>query len=229
MSEQEAEPSGKGVDDKDDDCEIILLSGYPFYVHGPPPMEIEEVAAQVQTLLEQVCGEQLVHVSRMGSSAIPGLAGTPVCDILAELDPWPLTQTAKERLVAVGYECQGLAPHTEQDEWFFGGDAPPGHLGRVVLHTVPPGSPFVQEMQAFVLYVKSHPAAMQRYHTVKVQGARIMSLPTHKDDDDDSLQQPQQPHGRLLAYKAQKASVCNDIKKEAMEWWYNHNQDNDNK
>jgi GrpB-like predicted nucleotidyltransferase (UPF0157 family) len=206
---EKQEDENENENDDANDGEIILLSGYPFYVNGPPPNAIAQVAAKVQTTLQQVCGEQLVDVMRMGSSAIDGLAGTPVCDMLAQLEPWPMSVEAKERLEAdFGYECKGLAHHAPHDEWFFGGDGKPGHLGRVVLHTVPKGSPFVQEMRAFVDYVKSHRNALERYNTVKVQGAREMAA---------SLTQPED--NRLIGYKGKKADVCLAIKKEAMEWY----------
>lgn len=198
---------GGGGDDDDSKNEIIMLSGYPFYTKGPDPKEIEKVAAQVKTTLQQCCGDQVVkHVSRMGSSAIDGIAGTPVCDMLAQVDPWPLTDEAKQRLTQAGYEFQGNAPHAPQDEWFFGGDGEPGHLGRVVLHTVPVGSEFCRDMVAFVEYVKSHPDAFERYNRVKVEGAVLMS-------------KSEQQEGRLIGYKQKKAAVTNAIKAEAIEWY----------
>jgi len=186
--------------------EIIMLSGYPFYVNGPDPKAIAKVEEKTRTLLEQVCGDQLKSVSRMGSSAIDGIAGTPVCDILAELSPWPMTKNAKTQLAKYGYEFKGTAPHDDQDEWFFGGDGKPGHLGRVVLHTVPEGSEFVRDMKAFVEYVNTHSDAFQRYNDVKVEGAVLMSRSSNED-------------GRLLGYKGKKAAVCNEIKREAIDWW----------
>lgn len=193
-------------EETDDGGEIIMLSGYPFYTKGPDPKAIEKVAARVEDTLERTCGDQLKGVSRMGSSAIAGIAGTPVCDMLAQIDPWPLADEAKERLAAAGYEFKGGAPHAPQDEWFFGGDGQPGHLGRVVLHTVPVGSDFCREMKAFVDYVNSHPDAFERYNNVKLQGAILMS----KSDQEE---------GRLLGYKQQKEDVCKAIKQEAIEWY----------
>eukprot|EP00978_Attheya_sp_CCMP212_P027379 scaffold91682_cov72-Attheya_sp.AAC.1 len=193
-----------------DEEDIIMLSGYPFYVKGPDPREIDVVAEKTRTVLEKACGGQLKSVDRMGSSAIEGISGTPVCDMLAELSPWPMTEDAKSRMTEAGYECKGSAPHASQDEWFFGGDGEPGHLGRVVLHTVPEGAEFVRDMKAFVEYINSHPDAFQRYNDVKVEGAVLMSRSSQED-------------GRLLGYKGKKADVCNEIKREAIEWWTKRN------
>lgn len=186
--------------------EILMLSGYPFYVNGPDPKDISKIADQVKVILKKACGDKLVAVDRMGSSAIDGIAGTPVCDILAQVSPWPLDGETKATLEKMGYECKGKAPHTEEDEWFFGGSGKPGHLGRVVLHTVPEGSEFVRDMQAFVAYVNSHPDAFHRYNTVKVEGARLML----ESPDDE---------GRLIGYKMKKEQTCLQIKQEAIAWW----------
>eukprot|EP00571_Detonula_confervacea_P009147 CAMPEP_0172319786 /NCGR_PEP_ID=MMETSP1058-20130122/38700_1 /TAXON_ID=83371 /ORGANISM="Detonula confervacea, Strain CCMP 353" /LENGTH=214 /DNA_ID=CAMNT_0013034907 /DNA_START=228 /DNA_END=872 /DNA_ORIENTATION=- len=195
-------------DDKNND--VIMLSGYPFYINGPNPSDVQAVFEKTQRILQDTCGDQLVSVERMGSSAIDGIAGTPVCDIVAELSPWPMNEQNKAKLEEAGYECQGSAPHTDKDEWFFGGDGEPGHLGRVVLHSVPKGSEFVQDMRAFCEYVNNHPEAFERYNNVKVQGAILMS----KSEKED---------GRLIGYKQKKDQVCKDIKQEAIKWWIETN------
>lgn len=185
---------------------IIMLSGYPFYVNGPDPKALQEIAAKTKTVLQEICGDQLKSVDRMGSSAIDGIAGTPVCDVIAQLSPWPMTELEKKQMAQAGFEFKGNAPHDPKDEWFFGGALEPGHLGRVVLHTIPEGSEFVQDMKAFVDYVNKHPDAFQRYNNVKVEGAVLMSKSSEED-------------GRLIGYKQKKAAVCKEIIQEAKEWW----------
>jgi len=194
--------------------EIIMLSGYPFYLHGPDPKAVEKVAEKAYSVLESTFGEQLVSVSRIGSTAIDGMAGTPVCDILAQLSPWPIPDKIKEKMANAGYEFKGTAPHNIGDEWFWGGEGKPGHLGRVVLHTVPEGSDFARDMKAFVEYVKTHPDAFQRYNDAKVDGAKLMLKSSEED-------------GRLIGYKMKKHGVCNQVKKEAIEWWEKKNGETD--
>ena len=109
---------------------------------------------------------------------------------------------------------KGTAPHDTDDEWFWGGEGKPGHLGRVVLHTAPEGSDFARDMKAFVEYVKTHPDAFQRYNDVKVEGAKLMLTSSEED-------------GRLIGYKMKKRDVCNQIKKEAIEWWTKKNGETD--
>eukprot|EP00548_Thalassiothrix_antarctica_P000712 CAMPEP_0194142634 /NCGR_PEP_ID=MMETSP0152-20130528/11861_1 /TAXON_ID=1049557 /ORGANISM="Thalassiothrix antarctica, Strain L6-D1" /LENGTH=207 /DNA_ID=CAMNT_0038841659 /DNA_START=180 /DNA_END=803 /DNA_ORIENTATION=+ len=185
---------------------VIMLSGYPFYLRGADPKALAEVADKNRVLLESIFSSQMKSFNRMGSSTIDGLAGTPVCDIVVELSPWPMTDETKGKMAIAGYEYKGVGSHTSQDEWFFGGEGKPGHLGRVVLHTVPEGSEFVRDMNAFVEYVKTHPNAFQRYNDVKVKGAVCMSKKSMED-------------GKLLGYKREKAEVCDKIKEEAIDWW----------
>lgn len=198
-------------DDKND--EVIMLSGYPVYINGANPSDLQAVFDKNQSILRDLCGDQFVSAQRMGSSAIDGIAGTPVCDMLVEVSPWPINEENKAKLAEAGYEFKGSADHTENDEWFFGGDGKPGHLGRVVLHTVPKGSKFVEDMRAFGEYVKNHPEAFERYNKVKVEGAILMS----KSDEED---------GRLLGYKKKKAEVCDEIKAEAIKWWCEQKENN---
>jgi len=201
-------------DDTTTNEDVIMLSGYPFYVHGVDPRAARSVFEKTRSVLRDTCGDQLVSAHRTGSSAIDGMAGTPVCDVVAEVSPWPLRGENRARLEAAGYICHGSAPHgTEHDEWYFGGDGKPGHLGRVVLHTVPEGAGFVRETRAFCAYVNSHPAAFERYHTVKVEGAVRMSNSAEED-------------GRLIGYKHQKAQVCAEIMHEAIGWWSETNGNN---
>jgi len=199
--------------------EILLLSGYPFYVQGPPQDVLAHVTAQVKANLIEACaaaakdGDEkpivVVAVDRFGSSAIPGMPGTPVCDVLAQISPWPLSDLAKRRLAKAGFDCQGISEHHAdggKDEWFFCGAGTPGHLGRAILHTVPAGHAFVWHMQAFVDYVKSHPDAYKRYADAKVKAARNVLL-------------SKETYGRLSAYKVEKNVVCKQVKQEAIAWW----------
>ena len=205
---------GASSAEQNNDEDIIMLSGYPFYLRGPDPKAIAGIADKTRAVLESTCGTQLKSVDLMGSSAIDGLAGTPVCDIIAQFSPWPMSEAAKEKMAIAGYEFRGTAMHDAQDEWFWGGEGKPGHLGRVALHIVPEGSKFVRDMKAFVEYVEAHPDAFQEYNDVKVEGAKLMLKSSEED-------------GRLLGYKMKKADVCNKIKAEAIEWWTKKNGDTD--
>jgi hypothetical protein len=61
-----------------------------------------------------------------------------------------------------------------------------------------------------VEYVNTHPEAFQRYNDVKLESAMLMEE-SEKED------------GRLIGYKLKKQKVCDDIKREAIEWWKREN------
>jgi len=206
-------PSSSVDNKNNNEKDVIMLSGYPFYMNGPDPKAIAAVADKTRISLESILGaNKLKSFNRMGSSAIDGIAGTPVCDLLVEISPWPMSNDDKEKMALSGYEYKGTSPHDAQDEWFWGGDGKPGHLGRIVLHTIPEGSEFRRDMKAFVEYVNTHPDAFRRYNDAKMEGAKLMSQSSEED-------------GRLIGYKMKKAEVCNQIKKEAIEWWTNKDKE----
>ena len=184
--------------------ETIYLSGYPFMLKGADPEELRVVFEEGTAKVKEVIGDRFARSSRMGSSAIPGMPGTPVTDILVELKEWPLPEDVLEKLKEVGISFQGSpSPHYEQDQWFFGGEGKPGHLGRMVFHVVPENCSFANEMRAFVEYVTKTPHAFEAYSKIKLEGAK-----SHEGEDD----------GRLIKYKYYKHDVVTKIQSEVKEW-----------
>jgi hypothetical protein len=132
--------------------EVIMLGDYPFYARQPTARMdavFDRNAARARTSLGE---DNVVDVRRVGSSAIPGMPGTPVVDMLAICRRWPPDAAALTALAAepAGFVAQGLASHAEDDLWFFGGDGPPGTLGRSVLHVVAEDNPWARDAVAFV-------------------------------------------------------------------------------
>eukprot|EP01059_Diplonema_ambulator_P023094 TRINITY_DN3849_c0_g1_i1.p1 TRINITY_DN3849_c0_g1~~TRINITY_DN3849_c0_g1_i1.p1 ORF type:complete len:221 (+),score=65.25 TRINITY_DN3849_c0_g1_i1:46-663(+) len=191
-----AEPDANGM---------VMLGNYPFYFNGVPPDEARAVYEEHKARVEEILGDNVKRISRMGSSAIDGIAGTPVVDILVEVNSKPLKVCEVKKMEAAGYEFRGTAPHNEDDEWFFGGDSKPGHLGRVVIHTALYGCSYAQTLNAFVAYVKVTPSAFERYNSIKIEGARAM-MSKHPDENP------------LLGYKDIKSTVCAQLLEEAKEW-----------
>eukprot|EP00586_Coscinodiscus_wailesii_P005424 CAMPEP_0172486454 /NCGR_PEP_ID=MMETSP1066-20121228/15038_1 /TAXON_ID=671091 /ORGANISM="Coscinodiscus wailesii, Strain CCMP2513" /LENGTH=205 /DNA_ID=CAMNT_0013252423 /DNA_START=127 /DNA_END=744 /DNA_ORIENTATION=+ len=190
--------------------ETIFLGDYPFCLSGVDQSKLIPIFEKRATMVKELLGEtqEEVHVSRMGSSAIPGIPGTPVCDILVEISRFPLSDEEVQKLtVGVGgWEFKGAAPHYKDDQWFFGGEegVKPGHLGRFVMHVVPKGCEFAAEMRGFVEYVVNTPDAFKRYADVKTEGAIIQA----KGDDPNPV----------LSYKKHKDDVVLALKKEMRAW-----------
>eukprot|EP00755_Sulcionema_specki_P037672 Sspe_Gene.109380::Locus_89513_Transcript_1_1_Confidence_1.000_Length_851::g.109380::m.109380 len=152
--------------------DIIWLGEYPFYPHGAPQEDILKVFETNTAKVRDAIGGDTVHAfHRMGSCAIPRMPGTPVVDILVAVKHFPLTKEEIERMEAAGYQYKGNAPHNDHDQWFYGGEGKPGHLGRVVVHCVPHTDPFIEKMLSYVEYVKRSPEDFKRYADVKLRAA----------------------------------------------------------
>ena len=134
------------------------------------------------------------------------MPGTPVVDMIAECRAWPPTTAQVEALARAGFDDHGLAPHAEDDQWFYGGDegAAPGTLGRCVVHVVRKGNPWIAEAAAFVAYVSAVPEAFSAYAEVKLTGAQLAL------DGRDGM--------RLSEYKARKHEVCMRVLSDAQAW-----------
>ena len=130
------------------DGEVLMLGAYPFYTRQPTAL-MDEVFA-VNEARVRSCLSDTAVVQRIGSSAIRGMPGIPVVDMLAAQPEWPPSQAQLAALAAAGFEAKGMAPHAADDMWFFGGDGPPG-VGHCVLHVVQTINPFVAESRAFVM------------------------------------------------------------------------------
>lgn len=148
----------------------------PFY-EQQPAAQLKAVAEVEIAKLQAAAGAEGVTFCRgpmrMGSSAIPGMPGSAMVDLVVEfpeLDPPPPALMAA--LIAAGYEYRGKSPHDPQDHWAMGGEGPKGSLGRACLHLSPPGSGFMDSAVAFVGYLSDDPGAHAAYAGVKLEGAR---------------------------------------------------------
>eukprot|EP01064_Diplonema_japonicum_P009145 TRINITY_DN16604_c1_g1_i1.p1 TRINITY_DN16604_c1_g1~~TRINITY_DN16604_c1_g1_i1.p1 ORF type:complete len:217 (+),score=48.95 TRINITY_DN16604_c1_g1_i1:60-653(+) len=193
----------------DDLPDVMMLGDYPFLPRGLEPEISKKVFLKTEVGITKALGSNIKRCSRMGSSAIPGMPGTPVTDVLVEVESFPLVEEELKAMAEAGYDYKGIAPHGDKDQWFFGGEGKPGHAGRVVVHVVQLGSTFACEMDAFIRYVKVTPSAFERYAIIKLEGARL-----HKDVSAEN--------NPLIGYKNKKEKVCNEVRLEAIEWAKTH-------
>ena len=193
-----------------DEGEIIMLGAYPFYTKQPTAA-MEAVFARNEEKIRQALGDgslqgRLLAIHRIGSSAIKGMPGTPVVDMLAVTREWPPDEAQLAALAAAGFEAKGRADHAADDLWFFGGDGPSGTLGRSVLHVVKEGNPWAKESLDFVFYL-SHPKhrdAFDAYAAVKLEGARLAV--------------DGQEGQKLSEYKRRKHAVCMEVMEKAKQF-----------
>ena len=184
--------------------EILQLGDYPFYM-VQPSAAMDDVFARHCSGVEHALnsgGNNVIEVVRIGSSAIRGMPGTPVVDMLAVVRHVPPTDSQRAALGAAGFPGPGtLTDHTAEDWWWFGGDAgaASGTLGRCVLHVVAGGNPWIAQAKAFVSFLngssEASRAAFGEYAEIKREGARLAA-----------------EHGaegnKLSDYKRRKHDVC---------------------
>eukprot|EP00308_Calcidiscus_leptoporus_P009838 CAMPEP_0119377720 /NCGR_PEP_ID=MMETSP1334-20130426/46334_1 /TAXON_ID=127549 /ORGANISM="Calcidiscus leptoporus, Strain RCC1130" /LENGTH=232 /DNA_ID=CAMNT_0007396725 /DNA_START=65 /DNA_END=763 /DNA_ORIENTATION=- len=186
--------------------DILWLGDYPFYTVQPTAGMDAAFARNSERVRAALGADEVLSISRVGSSAVVGMPGTPVVDMVAVCKAWPPTASQLDALNRAGFDDRGLAPHAEDDRWFYGGDegAAPGTLGRCVVHVVREGNPWTAEAEAFVAYVSAVPKAFAAYSEVKLEGARLAV------NGRDGM--------RLSEYKQRKHKVCMRVLREAQVW-----------
>ena len=82
------------MSDNHDEGEILMLQGKsglcPFYMKQPKE-RMDRLFSKYENLLRKSLGDDVVAVYAMGSGAIPGMAGSPMVDILLAMKNSPPT------------------------------------------------------------------------------------------------------------------------------------------
>ena len=218
------------ADKNNDEGEILMLQGYPFYMKQPK-QRMDRLFSKYEKVLRQTLGDDVVAVYPMGSGAIPGMLGSPMTDILLAMRNAPPTQhqIAKLKALNIGLIGDGKSPHDPNDTWFqnldfptqenfdefkVNGEFPPdGYLGRLVVHFVHYQNPFIGNVLCFVEYLTQNQEAFSKYRDVKIEGARIQSENNETEKDANyGLPSP------FLKYKMHKATVVHKLMEECKKW-----------
>jgi GrpB-like predicted nucleotidyltransferase (UPF0157 family) len=114
------------------DADVIFLGEggkYPFFL-VQPARELLDVFERHADKIKAALGDDLNFIGRVGSSAIEGMPGTPVVDVLATLRSG--SDLSRDDLVdrltgSCGFvEPPFSSPHSKDDTWFWGGDKDAG-------------------------------------------------------------------------------------------------------
>jgi len=129
----------------------------PYDPGWPARFEAEKL------LLEQAVGGWITGgVHHVGSTAVPGLAGKPVIDILVGVADLPSSRVCFGPLADLGYK---YAPYRASDmHWFCKPDL--SHRTHH-LHLVPTGSPRYEAELAFRDALRARPVLASEYATLK--------------------------------------------------------------
>jgi GrpB-like predicted nucleotidyltransferase (UPF0157 family) len=134
--------------------------------------EIERIGKSIDT-------SDIEHV---GSTAVPGLGGKGVIDILmvAPKEKWVLLG---EKLTTLGYEYREKASDPEKRR-FFHANLPDEELGTRLyhLHLVYPESTEIKKMIGFRDYLRAHPEDTKKYAEIKEIAAKAVANLATKDE-----------------------------------------------
>ena len=115
-------------------------------LHAWSPL-FAEAAARLQALLEARCPES--RVEHVGSTAVPGLVGKGILDLLVIPAPEALGRV-KESLAGLGFEPQsGPEPFPEERPMRVGSISHAGRRFRIHVHVIPLGWPEAGRMIRF--------------------------------------------------------------------------------
>jgi GrpB-like predicted nucleotidyltransferase (UPF0157 family) len=118
---------------------------------------------EIRAHIERACGDLIVCVEHVGSTAIPGMAAKPIIDLQPGLRRFEDGFGCVEPMIALGYESRG--------EWgipgrhYFARDEPDGL--RVHVHMLVLDSERWHEMPLFRDYLCAHPDGAGAYEALK--------------------------------------------------------------
>lgn len=139
--------------------ELLELSAYsPLW---PAVFDIEKER------LTRIFGAGAVVIEHIGSTAVPGLGGKPVIDVMLGA---PALAIVEEKIAALVAEDYRYVPEFErampQRRYFV---KTHGHPGRFNLHAVVYGTPFWRDHLAFRDRLRADPELAERYWKLKRQ------------------------------------------------------------
>lgn len=113
--------------------------------------------------IDEALGEVAVRLEHIGSTAVPGLAGKPIVDLLVAVVVLDPREPYVERLQALGYE---FVPAPESPHRHFFGK-PPRRPRTHHVHVVEAGS--VHELRHLAVrdFLRVHPEEAERYAALK--------------------------------------------------------------
>ena len=125
----------------------------------------EEFAKEKERILA-TCGDQIVAIEHIGSTAVPGLAAKPIIDMAAGLRRFQDADTLIKPLAALGYQ---FYKHFQHQLLFCKG---PEARRTHYLHVMRYRGAKWQSDQLFRNYLRTHPREVERYANLKAKLAR---------------------------------------------------------
>ena len=141
--------------------------------------------AEKERLQKTLGGE--AKIEHIGSTAVPGLGGKGVIDVLiaAPRDKW--AETSK-KLKTLGYEYKKKDKERESEKLFFMTYLPDSELGSRIyhVHLTYSESPEVKNNLGFRDYLRSHPEEAEEYSQIKKLASEEAKKFSTKDEMRDT-------------------------------------------
>lgn len=146
--------------------EYSKMNKYVFKSYNPI---FAKLFQKEQTRLRKVLGKSTL-IEHVGSTAIPGLGGKGIIDILIAA-PKNEIQDTSEKLQKAGYEFRPQA--STETRLFFRQDLPDSieSVRRYHIHLTLAGSTDWTEILAFRDFLLTHPKELEKYQEIKIKAA----------------------------------------------------------
>lgn len=122
---------------------------------------------QIETLLRDIFGQQLLEIHHAGSTAIPGLAAKPIIDIWIGVKNISDVDELNTKMRAIGFTAKGEAGMLFRR--FFVRGVPNSTCN---VHVFEQGSPEIERTLCFRDYLRSHPKIRDQYGQLKQELAK---------------------------------------------------------
>lgn len=155
--------------------------------------------------VRRALGDGCRGVHHVGSTSVPGIAASPIVDLLAEVHNFAALQTAELRLSAHGFVAQTQAV---ADRRVYHVDDIVTRQRRVELHCYENGHPEAEQLLALYAYFRAHPEVARAYETFKREGRT--------------------QHGHdVRAYLEAKRTWIEDVARTALVFWRGEREQKD--
>ena len=114
-------------------------------------------------ILSEIFEDRVVSFEHVGSTAVPGLAGKPVIDILVLVDDITTTFALNQKMESAGFK--NLGEYVMPGSRLFVEES--GDTRLVNIHVFPKNHPHVKEMLDLRNYLRSHTDTVKEYSKLK--------------------------------------------------------------
>ena len=125
---------------------------------------------KIKTELEQALGDLIIGIEHVGSTSVEGLSAKPCIDFDVIIKDYSVFEAVIERLAAIGYIHEGNLGIKDREAFRYS-DKP--HLQKHHLYVCPQDSEELHRHIVFRDFLRSTPAAVKQYSSIKETAAKL--------------------------------------------------------